>query len=326
MSTLQWPPDSYGANEPLYEKTILDAVAGGAVDVVWAPVKASAAGHDGTFYVTALPIKIDGFYPGMGARVLQQVGDLLEATLAPPRLVDLAYEQSQVRITPFTSGSTQAMFNACNPGSGVKMQTIACMRVYAAGVEAELAAAGYSRGMLVGGFGKYFVLVRGLSASRGANYGWLEKGAGPPYAVTPAAQQPFPFHAIQDVGTAHGLNQNDYSQGGFLVYRYCEVDGKAADVYDVMQDATLSSLICHDGPLPYARQPGVDVYACATHGVVMGSPSNGAGCPPPTSPPTLGGASGWGTAAVVGGVLAGGGLAYATRKTWMPWLKRLVRL
>lgn len=326
-----FPPNAR-SGEVAYERAILDAISAGDVSVSWAPVTAKNAAHEGKFWITALPLKIGGIYPGMGARVLQRAGDLLQATLLTATLLDLAYIQAATRVDPVTSGLTNAMYAACNPLGGTvtdpDMESLACFKTCAKTLDEVLAKANYTQGTLAQSVGKPFILRKGISATVGCNFGWHVRGPGPPYAVTLPAAQPFPFHVIQDPGFAHGLNQNDYASTGQLVSRYCEIDGAPADFYDVIQSAELAPLVSDEGALPFARQPGVDVYACVL-GSGKGPKTQAAAadevCPPPTSPPSNEGSSRGFPWLPVGLITAGVAGAYFTRKSWLPTVRRFIR-
>jgi hypothetical protein len=54
---------------------------------------------------------------------------------------------------------------------------------------------------------------------------------------------------VQPVGLAHSLDHVDYSQLCRLVRRRCDLDGADVDLLEVLADATLASLVSHEGPV-----------------------------------------------------------------------------
>ncbi len=335
--SLTWPATSHGSDEAAYETVVRDAVANDDYEMTFAPVTSTAGGHTGTFYVSALPIRIDGFFPGMGARLLQQCADMLGCALMTPKLLDIAYLQAATRIEPIQSGNTQALLDACNPANGAAMESLHCFRVMAKANDAALQASGYKKGTLASSLGKPFVLVKGLSAGVGANYGWegtkliLEPCVLPPAEQVLPDGTPHPFGVIQGVGTKHGVNQDDYASTGLLWHRYCLVDNKVMDAFDVVTSAELAPLVSHQGALPYFRQPGVEVYACTMPGgpPKMASSATPPGrCPMPGPPTVVSGGAGGGSMGLIAGLAgvgAAGGLAWVTRDHWLPPLRRLWR-
>lgn len=242
---------------PARDDYILQAVQDGKLDFTYAYVTTSYNGHTGKFAVFAKPGKIDGIYVGVGARVLQQIADLLSCSLLTPKLQDTMWMQAQTRILPYLA------YDA------TRMQLTSWMQKATAGVDKLLADAGYVAGNLAMGIGKPWQLSNALleHPGRAENYGlYVPKGKAPGqnYFGVHAAQTVTPTDAyvLQDPGWAHGLTQDDYSELISLVSRQCEIDGKPADFSQVIQDPELAGLVSHEGPLKITRQPGVPVYAC----------------------------------------------------------------
>lgn len=259
--TVQIPDDANPPNDVAYETAVLaaidEAVANGEKLIRWVPITNAAKGPSGklhtiTFYVPSNALKVQGFRPGAGARLVQKIADSFGGVMLTPRMLDLMFEQATHVIGPI---------GRYDP---TRMMTVPWMRSYSQAVDQAALAIGYdgTKGLLMTD-GKPFVLANVASAAHGANYGWHVKGSyQAPYPVTPKALQKFPYHVIQDLGTYHGLNQDDYASVILFAHRYSIVDGQPKDLYEVYQDPELAPLVSHEGPLHFVRQPGVPPYAC----------------------------------------------------------------
>jgi hypothetical protein len=131
------------------------------------------------------------------------------------------------------------------------------------------------------------------------NMGWhlAQPLPGVPFDPAPTAPEE---HLIQSPGTHHDPNWVDYSQICLFVDAECVVDGAYSTFAEVAQSPDLSSLVSHEGPLRFLRQPGLPG---------MGMPIATAETVTPPSPSaSLQGAGTVGAVALgagVGGFLAG---------------------
>lgn len=294
---MNWPKS---AGDPAYEPFILDAVKNGQASVSFSPVTSTYKNHTATFYVTSTPVKIDGFYPGMGARLMQQVADLLDCTLLTARLSDLAYMQRAVTVTPITLTMMHLTTN--------EMMLISTMRKNSQMLDEALVKAGYAGGLFFGPF-KPWVIANELAKypGKGENYGqYIPQAGGTSWLGVPLARtvsEPS-IGVIQGYWWPpfHGIDQNDYSEGASLWSRYCVVDGAPRDTIDVMPDPELCGLVTHDGkPLLVGRQPGVAPYNCVAMQTKVGMMCTADLKPP--SKPTKG--AGGDAALILGGAAVG---------------------
>lgn len=225
---------------------ILQEVGAGRADVVWVPLTVKGAAHEITLQVTADAVKVDGVRFGAGARLAQQVADLLGAFLVTPKIMDLMFDARAVTLPPFPHYDP------------TRMEDTSWFVEHSAKIDRALAAAGgLPQGGIVQTVGKGFCLSNQATSQRGVNYGWnMPKGstlAGVPLypSVTLSSL------VIQQPGTAHGLSQDDYASTLLMAAPDCGVDGAARKLQDVLTDPELSKLLSHEGPLRQLRQPGV---------------------------------------------------------------------
>jgi len=142
------------------------------------------------------------------------------------RIVDLIYRAADVRLLP------QPL-----PASD-RMRSTAYLRQHDALVEQQRAALGAAPGALTAGHKKDLVLSERLwqQPGRVAIYGW-QRADGTP---------------IQPLSTVHGARYADYSHGVRLVSQTMFVDGRPAQLLDVLADAQLGPLLSDEGPLRQA--------------------------------------------------------------------------
>jgi len=277
---LTLPPS---ANDPTYESAILAAVSAGQAEVSFAPVTndwkgPSGASHHGVFYVTQDAVKLDGFRPGMGARLMQQVADILGCTFLTARLADLTYMQRAVTVTPITLSMMGLTTN--------EMMRISTMRQNSKLLDVAIAQANYSSGIVFGP-GKPWIIDNKLALYPGKaeNYGqYIPQPGGTNWkgvSVAKTVSEPT-VGVLQGYWWPpfHELNQSDYSEMATLLSRYCVIDGQPYDTLDVMTNPELCGLMVHDEkPLLVARQPGVPIYGCTPIATKVGPM-----CPMPTRP------------------------------------------
>ncbi len=291
------------------ESAILVRVQNGTADpIAWSAITSTIAGHAATFYVMSDALKIDGVRPGMSARGAQLVADNLGAMLLTPKLLDLAYAQRAVTIPP------ELMYD------DNRMMTNAWFVRQSAAVDAAIAAAGYSSG-IVQTVGKPWMISNALEAhaGHGENYGWhTPPGTGATYKGAPTyASVTLPgVRVLQQPGWTHDFAfQADYAETCVLLRADCVVDGVARKTGDVLQDATLCALGSHEGPLRIIRQPGVTPLS---RGGARSSfvPPNV--LPPPSSPPvqattTRAATVGWWIVGTLAAAAAAGGVVLGVR-------------
>lgn len=304
------------ALDPAYDAAILAAISNQQFDHIYAPVTntitdSSGTQHSGTFYLSADPIKIDGVRWGMGAKLMQQVADLIGAIFPTPLLRDLQWRQAALKIDPVTIGMLG------RPLSDLSLT--ATMRAYSAAVDRSISNVG---GIPKGGAapsGKPWVLSNAILNHPGKadNFGWFVNTSANNWLgvpLYPADGDPA-LRMIQTEGFAHGLDQSDYSETPIFAYRWCVVDGVTRDIADIYRDPVLSKLVSHEGPLELVRQPGVPCQACATSAgstilaskLALNVDTSGTTiCPPPADsslPPNSTSSSGSGSGSSSGGGL-----------------------
>lgn len=229
-------PFSFGASSEAVEAGlkaragyILDQVAAGAFEpLVWVPVTTSAKGHEGSFYVTADALKVEGVRVNVDALTAQLLASRLGASLNTSRTSDLAWEQAAVRLRPEILGAS------------IDMASTKRMVQHSSQVDAKLA----GQTGLVRTVGKDWIIAKAISANpatQAVNYGWHDPRA--PYL------SPSGLHMWQTIGTRHNTAHVDYSQILTLVRGDMLVDGVSRDLEDVLRDSELAALVSDEGPL-----------------------------------------------------------------------------
>lgn len=142
------------------------------------------------------------------------------------RIVDLIYRAADVRLLP------QPL-----PASD-RMRSTAYLQQHDALVQQQRAALGVAPGALTAGHKKDLVLSEKLwqQPGRVAIYGW-QRADGTP---------------IQPLSTVHGARYADYSHGVRLVSQTMFVDGRPAQLLDMLADEQLGPLLSDEGPLRQA--------------------------------------------------------------------------
>jgi hypothetical protein len=227
-SPLSWLPATHG---PAREDAILDAIRAERHDPIrWTTITVSDRRHTIELDVPEDALSIEGVRVNVTARTAQQIADLLECLLPTPRLVMLMHQQA-----------TAPVYVAPRPPDAT-MATTATMIARSRDVDA--AVAGRS-GLVSQGAWKHWAIAPGATDKRAANYGWMRASAKP----------------WQSLGLAHNLDHTDYSQCWQCPRRACRVDGRQADLADVLRDPELAPLVSWDGALKVTRQPGVELVA-----------------------------------------------------------------
>jgi hypothetical protein len=212
------------------EELIVAAVAGGAIDAPeWTTIVSNYQGRRAEIQVTTDALTILGVRFDVTAEGAQRIADQLQAILPTPRILQLIWEQADVRLAP------------CTLPSDAEMASTARMIVHSKCVDERIAG---RKGLIVN-VGKHWVLTNRIATKRNlaANYGWFMKGRRP----------------IQTVGTRHDTAHTDYSQVLRLVRPVIRVDGREVDIRNVGRSPDLWGLVSDEGPLLVwrASRPGV---------------------------------------------------------------------
>jgi len=221
---------------------ILDFVDAHGDAIDWTTIVVPHNGRIVTFDVMTDALKIEGVRVVAGAGLAQQIADRLGASLPTPRMVDHVWDAATVKVDPKPrqiSRSTRAVID------------------HSADVDAAVA----GRTGLVDNAGKWWVLVSKLATSAGkaCNFGWrVPKVDAQNHwrSIPTEADVDGKHRVIQGPGTAHGLEQDDYSQTVRLV-RNLTVDGVARPLAEGLRDPEICGALSHEGPVAVSRQPGV---------------------------------------------------------------------
>lgn len=227
-NSLTWLHATHGAAR---EAAILEAVRAERHDpICWTTITVQDRRHTLEIDVPEDALRIEGVRVNVSARTAQQICDLLECILPTPRLVMLMHQQATVPVYvgPRAPDAT--------------MSTTATMVARSRDVDAAICG---RTGLVSQGAWKHWVLAPGATDRRAANYGWMRAGSKP----------------WQSLGLQHNLDHTDYSQCWQSPRRACRVDGRQADLADVLRDPELAPLVSWDGALRVTRQPGVELVA-----------------------------------------------------------------
>lgn len=222
------------------EALLLAQVTAGNIVHGWATITASNSTHTVELDVSRDALSVgtsgDRVRITVNAETAQHIADALDAMLLTPRMSDLIRQQAAVVIAPATQTPNATMANTSR------------MVLHSQTVDQRIGGASG----LVANVGKDWVLSNKLllQPSRAANYGWHVASSSYPGTL------PGMF-VLQPLGLAHNHFHVDYSQTVRLVRKTCRVDGIERPLVDVLSDAMLGPLICHEGVLQVFRQPGV---------------------------------------------------------------------
>lgn len=230
-----------GLSIPDREKEILAQITSGNIpDFLRTFVEATASFADttGTSHTIAYSVMPDYLAIGsnedfvripMNSHTAQKIADLFECSLITRKMVNDVWKQASVKLAPIPMTPGAQMLS--NDYFGKHQKLI------------EAARAGKPLGALTAGQKKDVVISNKLVAKPKsvAIYGW-HKLTGTP---------------IQPLSTVHEWTYADYSHGIRLAKKTATVDGKSILVADVLQSATLHSLLSDEGVLSSPRIPGV---------------------------------------------------------------------
>jgi hypothetical protein len=202
------------------EDLIVAAVAGGAIDPPeWTTIVSNYQGRRAEIKVTKDALTILGVRFDVTAEGAQRIADGLQAILPTPRVLQLIWEQADVRLTP------------CTLPADSQMASTARMIEHSRCVDQRIAG---RKGLIVN-VGKHWVLTNRIAEKKNlaTNYGWFQKGRRP----------------IQTVGARHDTAHTDYSQVLRLVKPTIRVDGREVDIRRVGRSPELWGLVSDEGPL-----------------------------------------------------------------------------
>lgn len=230
------------------EELLLGAVAKGALDPIqWTTITSNYRGRRAEIQVTTDALTILGVRFDLTAEGAQRIADELHAILPTPRILQLIWEQADVRLQP------------CTLPADAQMASTARMIQHSACVDERIA----GRKGMVANEGKHWVLTNRIAGNKNlaANYGWFVKGRRP----------------IQTVGTAHDTAHTDYSQIVRLVKPIVKVDGREIDIRHVGRSPELWGLVSDEGPLLVwrASRPGAAPTRSETSVAVAKAPAPG---------------------------------------------------
>lgn len=229
---------------------VLAELKAGNAQVEWDEVLSEHEGHKLYIRVIRDGMKVGGVRVAASAKVLQQIADLLDSILLTPRVIDLIWQQAQVRFDPVINEKGVIVANMTSEH-------------YSTLVDAEVEKKGGDQGGLIDSIGKYWVLSNRLAQAglefgkaNACNYGWLSS-TGQYRAITPGLK------LWQEPGYRHNDDHVDPSQLVRLMARGARLiraggDGEEqVDLVDVVGDPALAPLVNHDGVLRYLRMANV---------------------------------------------------------------------
>jgi len=234
-------PSDIGAREAY----ILDAVKEGDFEHTWVTLTYTEKGHTVELDVQADALKVEGCRVNVSARLSQQIADLTGAMLMTPKIADLVYNATKLRIGPQPRPITSAT---------------SAMLDHSQKVSSALAKIpGYTPDQLVDTVGKYWCISNELkgTTTKALNYGWHFEGTSYQGIKGYRCDSGLPYSVIQPSATAHDYAHVDYSQIHRTVGMVCRVDGEQTLLSYVLTDPALCYLVSHEGPLAVLRQPGV---------------------------------------------------------------------
>ncbi len=247
---LQTALEKFPEHSKQREELIVAAVAGGAIDPpTWTTIVSNYQGRRAELEVTTDALTILGVRFDVTAEGAQRIADRLHAILPTPRILQLIWEQADVRLAP------------CTLPSVAEMASTARMIEHSKCVDQRIRG---RKGLIVN-VGKHWVLTNKISERRNlaANYGWFMKGRRP----------------IQTVGTRHDTAHTDYSQVLRLVRPVIRVDGRQVDIRQVGRSPELWGLVSDEGPLLVWRASRSDVAPSSNENPVLAAPPPAPGDP-----------------------------------------------
>ncbi|KPQ08326.1 MAG: hypothetical protein HLUCCA12_00545 [Rhodobacteraceae bacterium HLUCCA12] len=159
----------------------------------------------------------------LGLNAATRIAERFDMVLPTTRMVDAIHAQAGIRLRP------QPM------PPGAQMASTDYFLRHNATLEGQRRNAGAPLGALISGHKKDLVLTNRLARNPGrvAIYGWHQANGQP----------------IQPLSTVHGAGYADYSHGIRLVSRTAFVNGRAADLRDLLDDRRYAGLLSDEGPI-----------------------------------------------------------------------------
>ncbi len=160
-----------------------------------------------------------------GMREASTIAKMFNASLPTAKMVDAIYRQADKRLTPKHYKPDHTMVSSSK------------IFMHNNGIENRLSAT--DRGRLIAGHKKDIVISKKLikRSDRIAIYGWHREN----------------FKPIQPLSFWHSHDYVDYSHGIRLVSRKVFLNGKPADLADVLKHPRLSHLLSDEGPFDLNR-------------------------------------------------------------------------
>jgi hypothetical protein len=247
---------------PAYQAYVLQKIKNGDYEIDWHSIVSVANGHKATFWVSTDGLKIDGVRINVSAALQQQIADMSGTmSLMTPKLVDLATQQADIRLTPIFRPITSSVSAMIDQNKKIDDVLVA-----------HVGSLDATKGMLIANTGKYWVLDNGMIGKLGdsglqaaVNYGWFYVPgtlSGVP-ADTPVTRvtdrgSGKALVVVQAPSTHHDYGHSDYSQQALFVLKDVILDNGAPTTLEaVLSDPTLAPLASHQGVVRVLRQPGV---------------------------------------------------------------------
>lgn len=236
------------------DKYILQQIEMGNFEHLWHPITSTYNGHTATFFVSSDALKIENTRINCSAYLQQQIADRLGAMLLTAKLADLLHAQAEIVVEPVTRPITSSTQGMIDQSTAIDNQIA---KLYP-GVDVSE--------MLISCVCKHWLIDTMLksNSNMACNYGFFTntnpwKGI-PTYPCASQIKNPKTgmfYYVINSRMLAHNYLHVDYSQDCVLVMIYCEVDGVATTLHDVLMNPDLAPLASHNGVIKIFRQPGV---------------------------------------------------------------------
>lgn len=243
----------------------------------WMEIAVTYGEHIATFRVSKNPATVRGDFESINAADAQQLADYLGCLLITPKLFEMRWFATGVKLTPIVSGMVK-------PGGNVTNVTA---KEHSDAVWAALRATGeLGTGVSIGGVGKAWPLDTGDIVNHGwpmPSYEKLSHQSDGVYWLGIKLEQMWTdptVYLIQkggsltggpatigrvsgdaEMGDAHGPTHEDYSQKFYILHWLCEVNGVEMLTKKVLMSNELAPLAVHHGKALWSvRLPGVEPY------------------------------------------------------------------
>ena len=199
----------------------------GFIEITTIQKDAKGAEHSATIFVSPDYLSVgdstDYFIVPMGPLSAQTIADRYNALLPTPKVVDIIYEYSVLKLEPF---------NYIPRGN--RNETPDILYDHSKVIQTQMKAAGYAPGTFVAGTKKDIVISSKLSDTRRTHhvtiYGWHRLNG----------------KAIQPVTNVHIDIYVDYSHGVRLVSERVVIDGAEYRYSDILKDPLLHTLLSNE--------------------------------------------------------------------------------